>query len=244
MGNFRFEQRRVLVTGASQGIGAATVKQLAGAGADVMALARSEQRLAELQTQTGCVPVCADLNDMASTLRTLEAHRPLDALVNCAGVVHVQSFLDTDLENTRESFRINTFAPLLLGQAVASDLIHAGRSGAIVNVSSIASTVGTPGHAAYCASKAALDALTRVMAIELGEHGIRVNSVNPVVTRTPMAEKAWADPAKAEAMRSRIPVGRFAESDDIAAAILFLLSDEAAMINGVCLDVDGGFRAG
>jgi len=97
---------------------------------------------------------------------------------------------------------------------------------------------------AYCASKAALDAITQVMALELGPHRIRVNSVNPIVTLTPMADKAWSDPAKSAPMLARIPLGRFAQPGEVAAAIAFLLSDDAAMIHGTTLTVDGGFSAG
>ncbi|MGO6699926.1 SDR family oxidoreductase, partial [Rhizobium ruizarguesonis] len=109
------------------------------------------------------------------------------------------------------------------------------------NVSSVASFVGIPDHAAYCASKGGLDGLTRVMAKELAPHGIRTNGVHPTVTLTPMAVKAWSDPEKAAGMMKRIPVGRFAEPADIAEVVLFLLSDEAAMVNGISMPVDGGY---
>ena len=101
-----------------------------------------------------------------------------------------------------------------------------------------------PDHVAYCAAKAALDAITRVLAVEWGRHGIRTNAVNPVVTLTPMAELVWSDPAKAAPMQSRIPMGRFVQPREVADAVCFLLGAGAAMVNGVCLDVDGGFRAG
>lgn len=139
--------------------------------------------------------------------------------------------------------RVNTVAPLRVTQLVAKEMIAQGRSGAIVNVSSVAARIGLPLHAGYCASKAGLDALTRVMAVELGPHGIRTNSVNPTVTLTAMAERAWSDPEKARPMQARIPLGRFAKPGEVVSAILFLLSDAASMINGVCLDVDGGLRA-
>ena len=99
-------------------------------------------------------------------------------------------------------------------------------------------------HAAYCASKGALDAMTRVMAVELGAHGIRVNTVNPVVTITPMAEKAWSDPAKSQPMLARIPLQRFVQPLEVARTIAYLLGDDSSMVNGVSLAVDGGFQAG
>jgi NAD(P)-dependent dehydrogenase (short-subunit alcohol dehydrogenase family) len=98
-------------------------------------------------------------------------------------------------------------------------------------------------HGAYCASKAGLDALTRVMAVELGPRGIRVNAVNPTVTLTPMAEKAWSDPEKSSQMLARIPLSRFVQPEEVAQTIAYLLGDEARMINGVSLAVDGGFLA-
>jgi len=113
--------------------------------------------------------------------------------------------------------------------------------GSIVNVSSQASQVGLVDHTSYCASKAAQDALTRCMAVELGKHGIRTNSVNPTVVLTDMGRLAWSDPVKAGPMLSRIPTGRFAEVDDVVSVVLFLLSDNAAMVNGSALPVDGGF---
>ena len=130
---------------------------------------------------------------------------------------------------------------MIVAQEYARSIVAEGRSGAIVNVSSNASFVGIPDHAAYCASKAGLDGLTRVMAMELGPKGIRVNGVHPTVTLTPMAVKAWSDPDKAAKMLARIPLGRFAQPDDIAEVILFLLSDRAAMVHGLSMPVDGGF---
>lgn len=238
------EGKRVLVTGAGKGIGRETVTRLVEHGAAVHALSRSAADLASLARETGAATVAVDLQDLAAVERAVAPLLPLDGLVNCAGVVEVQPFLEMDPESFRRTIAVNTLAPIHLAQLVARDCLRRGRGGAVVNVSSIAAWVGTPGHTAYCASKAALDAVTRVMAVELGGQGIRVNSVNPVVTWTPMAEKAWSDPVKAERMKARIPFGRFAATRDVADAICYLLSDAAAMVHGVCLPVDGGFSAG
>jgi L-xylulose reductase len=98
-------------------------------------------------------------------------------------------------------------------------------------------------HAAYCASKGGLDAMTRVMATELGPHGIRVNAVNPTVTMTPMGERAWSDPAKSGPMLARIPMNRFVQPVEVARTIAYLLGEDSSMVSGVSLLVDGGFQA-
>jgi L-xylulose reductase len=141
-------------------------------------------------------------------------------------------------------YATNVAACLVISQVFANKLIAQDKPGAIVNISSQASKVGLRHHASYCSSKGALDQLTRVMALELGPHRIRVNAVNPTVVLTPMGEMAWSDPAKAGPMLARIPLGRFAKPSDVADAVLYLLSDEASMIHGVTLPVDGGFLIG
>ena len=182
-----------------------------------------------------------DLADAEATRAAAEAALPVDLLVNCAGTTELDGFLDLPVETFDRIMAVNCRAPMIVAQEYARDVISRGAKGAIVNVSSLSSFIGFADHAAYSASKGALDGLTRVMANELGRRGIRVNGVHPVVTLTPMAEKAWSDPAKSGPMLNRIPLGRFVEPDEVAAAIAFLLSDAAAMVNGIDLPVDGGF---
>lgn len=118
-----------------------------------------------------------------------------------------------------------------------------GWGGAIVNVSSQASLVGLAGHIAYGSSKAAMDNITRVSALELGEHGIRVNSVNPTVVMTPMSAWYWGRPEIEGPFLEQMPLGRWATEDEIAGPIVFLLSSDAALISGVCLPIDGGYTS-
>lgn len=240
----QFSGKRALVTGAGKGIGRAVATMLAARGAEVVALGRTAADLDSLALQIGCRTIVADLSDVEHAAGLVAAALPLDMLVNNAGI----SILEPALQTTHAAFesvmRVNTWAPLRLAQVVAGDLMARGRPGAIVNVSSVASSRGLALHAAYCASKAGLDALTRVLAIELGAHGIRVNSVNPTVTLTPMAQRAWSDPARATPMLARIPAGRFVTPDEVARVVCFLLGDDAEMVNGTCLEVDGGFSAG
>ncbi|WP_416357317.1 SDR family oxidoreductase [Aureimonas phyllosphaerae] len=236
-----FTGKRVVVTGAGKGIGRATALMLARRGARVVALTRSGADLETLKAETGCETIVVDLADAQATRAAARQALPADLLVNCAGTTELESFLDVSVENFDLLHAVNTRAPMIVAQEYARERVAAGRPGAIVNVSSCASFVGIPDHAAYCASKAGLDGLTRVMAKELGPKGIRVNGLHPTVTLTPMAVKAWSDPDKAAAMLGRIPLGRFAEPDDIAEVILFLLSDAAAMVHGLSMPVDGGF---
>ena len=184
-----------------------------------------------------------DLADPEATRTAAKAGLPCDYLINNAGTTELQPFLETTVEAFDKLMAVNTRAPMIVAQEYARDRIARGKGGAIVNVSSVSSFIGFRDHAAYCASKAGLDGLTRVMANELGPHGIRVNAVNPTVTLTPMAVKAWSDPAKAAGMLSRIPLGRFATPEEVGEVVLFLLTDAAAMLNGMALPVDGGFGA-
>lgn len=238
-----FTGKRVIVTGAGKGIGYSTVHMLARRGAKVIALSRSQADLDKLAGETGCETIAVDLADAEATRAATIKALPADLLVNCAGTTELQSFLDVTIETFDLIIAVNTRAPMIVAQEFVRDMLKRGQPSSIVNVSSMAAFQGVIDHTAYCASKGGLDAMTRVMANELGRHGIRVNCVNPIVTLTPMAEKAWSDPDKANAMLSRIPLGRFAMPDDISEVILFLLSDASAMVTGQSIMVDGGFRA-
>jgi L-xylulose reductase len=241
--NIRFDRQRILVTGAGKGIGRAIAQMLARDGATVVALSRTAEDLTSLQREIGGKSIVCDLADAAATRTAIERAGPVDLLVNNAGISVPQPFLETTPEAFDRTMAINVRAALVVAQTVARGWIARRHAGVIVNLSSQASLAALTDHAAYCASKGALDALTRVMALELGPHGIRVNALNPTVTLTPMGEMAWGDPAKSGPMLAKIPLGHFARPDDVASAVAFLLSPHAAMIHGACLPVDGGFLA-
>ncbi|MFM0184725.1 SDR family oxidoreductase [Paraburkholderia nemoris] len=240
---FDFSGRSILVTGASSGIGRATVEALCASGASVVAAARNVNELARLAEETGCEPMMLDVSDESAIDDALGSVEAFDGLVNCAGIALLERAVDTTGASFDRVMGVNARGAVLVAKHVARGMIDAKRAGSIVNVSSQAALVALDDHLSYSASKAALDAVTRALCIELGPYGIRVNSVNPTVTLTPMAVQAWSDPVKRDPALKAIPLHRFAESAEVAAPIMFLLSDAASMVSGVCLPIDGGYTA-
>ena len=235
--------RSVLVTGASGGIGAATVRLLMKENAVPVASGRDEDKLATLAQETGCEVLPFDLTSEDSVKKAL-SDRAFFGVVNCGGWGgEIATPMETDTAVFDKVIDINARGTLLVTKYAAQGMIDAGNGGAIVNVSSQASLVGLAGHISYASSKGAVDAMTRVSALELGKHDIRVNAVNPTVVMTPMSEWYWGRDDIGGPLLDAMPLHRWATEEDCAAPIVFLLSDAAAMISGVCLPIDGGFTA-
>lgn len=238
-----FEQGPVLVTGASGGIGGAVVRQLRAAHADVIASGRNTEALAELAAATGCRTLAFDLESEDSVRGALDG-LDLWGVVNCGGFGgEIATPMDTDIAVFDKVININARGALLVTKYASQSMIRLGKGGAIVNVSSQAALVALRGHVSYGSSKAALDNITRVSALELGRHGIRVNSVNPTVVMTEMSAFYWGRAEIGDPFLEQMPLGRWATEEDIAAPIVFLLSEGAAMITGVSLPIDGGYTA-
>jgi L-xylulose reductase len=238
---FDFKKKRVLVTGAGKGIGREIATMLHRFNAQVVALSRTEKDLNSLKEEIGCETIIAELADPDAARRAAEQAGPVDLLVNNAAIAILEPFLKITVEAWDKTMAVNLRAVVIVSQVIARQMIERGVAGSIVNVSSMSSFQAVREHAAYAATKAGLDQLSAVMAVELGEYKIRVNSVNPTVVLTDMGKRAWSDPAKGGPMLARIPLGRFAECEDIAAVVCFLLTDGAAMLNGLALRIDGGF---
>ncbi|XP_068632069.1 D-erythrulose reductase-like [Battus philenor] len=239
-----FEDKRILVTGGCSGIGRGVVLELWRLGATVTALSNQAENLYKLKSEYPSIETaCVDLCDWDTTRSVVDSLGVFHGLVNCAGVGLMEPFLECKPSTFDKSILINTKAILNVSQVVAKKMIDNKLKGSIVSISSQASKAGFKDHVAYSASKGAVDAMTRVMALELGPHGIRVNTVNPTVVLTELGREVWADQKKAQEMMSKIPLGRFAEVQEVVSSIIFLLSDKAGMINGVQLPVDGGFLA-
>lgn len=238
-----FEGRTILVTGAGGGIGGAVVRQLIDKGATVLAGGRTEESLDDIVQATGVTPLVFDLTSEDSIRSALDG-LDLWGVVNCAGFGgQIAGPQDTDIAVFDEAVTVNTRGALLVIKYASRGLIAAGNGGSIVNVSSQAALVALPGHVSYAASKAALDSITRVSALELGPHNIRVNSVNPTVVMTKMSASYWGRPEIEKPFLDAMPLHRWATEDDIAGPIVFLLSDAASMITGVSLPIDGGYTS-
>lgn len=236
-----FNGRPILVTGASGGIGGAIVRRLVAAGADVIASGRSAETLGQLSAETGARSLVFDLTSEDSVRDALGS---LDVwgVVNCGGWGgEIATPMETDIDVFDKVMAVNARGALLVTKYTSQAMIRLGIGGSIVNVSSQASLVALEGHVSYGSSKAALDNITRVSALELGRHGIRVNSVNPTVVMTPMSAWYWGRPDIEGPFLAAMPLGRWATEDEIAAPIVFLLSDAASMITGVSLPIDGGY---
>ena len=243
----RLDGRVVIVTGASRGIGAAVARISAGLGAHVVGVARSEAALravlAELPTESRAV--VGDVADPAVADAAVAAAAELGrvwGLVNNAGIGSgYKPAIDATLAEWDEVFRVNLMGAVSFARAVGAALVAAGSGGRIVNISSIAGLTGLPNIAPYNATKAALDALTRTMAVELGAAGICCNSVAPGTIGTELVDELLtANPALKERFISKTPLGRVGDTDEAAWPIAFLLTDAAAFLTGQTIVVDGG----
>ncbi|QFQ86499.1 SDR family oxidoreductase [Paracoccus kondratievae] len=239
----QFSGKTVIITGAGKGIGRACAQLMAQRGAKVVALSRTQSDLDSLRDEFGAHGIRVDLADPAAARAAMAEAGTADYLINSAGINVLESVLDMTEAGYEAVLGINLRAALICCQEFARARVAAGGGGAIVNITSIAGHRGFQDHLCYAASKAGLEGATRVLAKELGPHGIRVNAVAPTITLTELAAEAWSDPAKSQPMMVRHPLNRFAEAEEVAQAIALLLSSDSSMVSGAVLSVDGGFLA-
>lgn len=242
-----------LVTGATSGIGAGVARRLADAGLRVMLSGRSPERGREVADSIGSgagfFPADTRLPEDAGALvrATVERFGRIDVLVNNAAIDHTNDLLDVTADEIRAVFDTNAIGAMHLLIIAAREMRAQRSGGAIINITSRLAHAGVPTMSVYSASKGALEAFTRAAAVELAPFGIRVNAVAPGMTRTPLYENWLAglpDPEEeARRVTAAIPLGRIAEIADVAAAVEFLASPEAAYITGVSLPVEGGYLA-
>lgn len=243
-----FADKVVIVTGAGSGIGRATARRFVEEGADVVLVGRTKEKLEEaakgldpdrVLIQAADVSVRAEIEAVVET--TIARFGQIDTLVNNAGTATVKAFADLTDEDWRTVQATNVDGLFFASRAAMPHLLKTG--GSIVNTSSVSGIGGDWGMSAYNASKGAVTNLTRSLALEFGGKGVRVNAVNPSLTRSELTESMLEDEATVKKFAERCPLGRAAEPEEIADVILFLASPMARFVNGVNLPVDGGVSA-
>jgi NAD(P)-dependent dehydrogenase (short-subunit alcohol dehydrogenase family) len=246
----RFEGKTVIVTGAGRGIGRAIAQRFADEGAEVMLVGRTLELLDRAVAEIGARASAhaADVSDSTHVVAVVAAAKErwprIDVLVNNAGIAEEAAFLEIDQESWDRVLGTNLRGAFLLAQAVAREQVTAG-GGSIIHIASIDASGGDGPYASYNASKAGLLGLNRTMALELGQHGIRVNCVSPGFTHTDMTEEA-VPPELMDYLINRfdrVPMRRLVKPEEIAAACAFLASDDASAITGINLTVDCGLTA-
>jgi NAD(P)-dependent dehydrogenase (short-subunit alcohol dehydrogenase family) len=250
--SFRLDEKVALITGAGTGLGAAIAIGLAEVGARVIVLGRTPATLNETAaaiTRIGAsaqVVVC-DVTDSAAIRAAIAALPRLDVLVNNAGTNFPEPFVDVSDEHLDTMLDLNVRAAFVVAQAAVRKMLEAPDraklGGAVINLSSQMGHVGSPNRTVYCMTKHALEGLTKAMAVELAPQRIRVNSIGPTFTDTPLVRRVMDTPAKREFLLSKIPMGEMCRLEDVMAAAVYLASPASAMVTGTHLIVDGGWTA-
>ncbi len=232
-----------MVTGAGSGIGAAIAEYFVAHGAVVALVDRADAGDAAAGLGQRARAYRCDVSDRASVERAVEAAEAdlgaLDILVNSAGVVRLAPAEDLSDDFWDLTMDVNLKGTFLASQVVGRRMLERG-DGCIVNLASQAASVALAEHAAYCASKAGVIGLTKVLASEWAGRGVRVNAISPTVVLTPLGREAW-EGAKGDSLLTQIPVGRFAEPEEVAALAAFLASRSSSMLNGADVVIDGGY---
>jgi len=246
--SFRLDGKRALVTGAGRGIGAACAVALADADADVTLISRTEKEIEalanDIRARGGMAHAATlDVTDIDAVRGFIAREAPFDILINNAGTNRPAPFIDVKVEDFDAVMNLNVRSAFFVAQAVAKRLVEAKQPGSIIHMSSQMGHVGGARRTVYCSSKAAIEGLTKAMAVELGPHGVRVNSLAPTFIETPMTRPFFEDAAFKTSVLDKIKLGRLGQVEDLMGAVVFLASDASALMTGTSLVIDGGWTA-
>ena len=244
----RLDGRRALVTGAGRGIGLACAAALAQAGAHVVLVARTTSEVEEvaqaIRRDGGTAEaITLDITDLDALNEVIAGLEPFDILVNNAGTNRPVTFLEVAVNDFDYMVSLNLRAAFFTAQAVARRMVEFGKRGSIINISSQMGLVGGPNRTVYCATKHGMEGMTKAMAIDLGPHGIRINTICPTFIETPLARRFLADEAIRSWIVSRIKLGRIGQVEELMGAVVFLASDASSLMTGSAMVVDGGWTA-
>lgn len=245
---FSVNEKRVLISGSSRGIGASIAEYLALNGARVTLVARNESELVQLCDKLnglgGSVDFIAlDITDLSAVNNSRINHEKFDVLINNAGTNNPMPFKDVTEKVYDEIINLNNKASYFLTQSVVKNMISSGTCGSIINISSQMGHVGAKNRSVYCMSKFALEGMTKALAVELAPHKIRVNTVCPTFIETPMTKGFFEDENFRTEVLGKIKAGRLARPEDLFGAISLLASDASQMMTGSSIMIDGGWTA-
>jgi NAD(P)-dependent dehydrogenase (short-subunit alcohol dehydrogenase family) len=246
--NFRLDGRRALVTGASRGIGFAAAAALAQAGAFVTLLARSQGELQEACAQIAaaggrCEALVLDVTDSRAVSEQIAARPPFQILVNNAGMNRPKPLVEVTDDDIDAILQLNVKAAFYVTRVVVQGLLAARLPGSVINVSSQMGLVGSPRRTLYCASKHAIEGMSKALAWEVGHAGIRVNTLCPTFIETAMTKNMFEDSTFRNWVTDRIALGRLGRIEEVTGAIVFLASDASSLMTGSALMLDGGWTA-
>ena len=244
----RLDGRRALVTGAGRGIGLACAAALAQAGAHVVLVARTTSEVEEVahaicRDGGAAEAITLDITDLDALNEVIAGLEPFDILVNNAGTNRPVTFLEVAVNDFDYMVSLNLRAAFFTAQAVARRMVEFGKRGSIINISSQMGLVGGPNRTVYCATKHGMEGMTKAMAVDLGPHGIRINTICPTFIETPLARRFLADEAIRSWIVSRIKLGRIGQVEELMGAVVFLASDASSLMTGSAMVVDGGWAA-
>lgn len=244
----RLDGKVAVVTGAGRGLGKACAVALAGARADVVLISRTlsdlEAVAAEIVAEGGSArPLICDVSDLGDITAKIGGLERIDILVNNAGTNAPEPFTEVSEANYDKIMDLNVKSAVFVAQAAAQKMIAQGNGGSIIHMSSQMGHVGAPTRTIYCASKHAIEGLTKAMGVELAPHKIRVNSIGPTFILTPMTAPYFENPDFKADVLGRIPMGELGRLEDIMGAVVFLASPASALITGSSIVIDGGWTA-
>jgi NAD(P)-dependent dehydrogenase (short-subunit alcohol dehydrogenase family) len=244
--SLQLDGKRAIITGGSKGLGLASAVALASVGAEVTLVARTQSEVEEAAAAINAaggkaLPAVLDITDVEATAHWVGKQMAFNILVNNAGTNRPGPFVETKIKDYDDVFAINVRAAYFIAQAVAKKMIAEGAKGSIINMSSQMGHIGAARRTVYCATKHAMEGFTRAMAAELGPYGIRVNTICPTFIETPMTKPFFEDRTFRDWVMARIKLGRLGKLEDVMGAVVFLASEQSALMTGSSLMLDAGW---